>query len=467
LKVEGWLLDIYPKHGEMVLWIKKRSGECIRLTERWNQRLYVAGNLADLMTLASRDEIADRCVFVEKYERLKDLEKSKVLQMTVRSDREAASLARRILRWGNYERYRLYNVDVPSSQMYLYEKDLFPLASIEATAEQDIISWRLLDRVEDTDYSLPEFRVARLSLETAEERRIRTFKDKLARITIGLDGESLLVDSGSEVEKLLKFIAIFNELDPDIVITEDGDSFLFPYLSHRAAVNEVLEELKLGREGAPFDIMEGDGRSYFSYGRIYYRSSAARLHGRIHIDEGNAYLYSDCGLEGLIEVARTCRIPLQRASRSTIGTSMTSLQLYQAVKDDILIPWNKNETEDFKDGLELLLADRGGFIFEPKTGIRDSVGEIDFTSLYPMLMMTKNLSAETVNCSCCPDSSNRVPELGYNICYKRTGIVPKTLRILLKKRAEYKRFKKEAKDPPLKEMYDRRQAALKWILVCS
>jgi len=82
-------------------------------------------------------------------------------------------------------------------------------------------------------------------------------------------------------------------------------------------------------------------------------------------------------------------------------------------------------------------------------------------------MMTKNLSAETVNCSCCPDSPNRVPELGYNICHKRTGIVPKTLRILLEKRAEYKRFKKEAKDPPLKEMYDRRQAALKWILVCS
>jgi DNA polymerase-2 len=45
------------------------------------------------------------------------------------------------------------------------------------------------------------------------------------------------------------------------------------------------------------------------------------------------------------------------------------------------------------------------------------------------------------------------------------GIVPKTLRLILRKRADYKQLRNEAADPRLKEVYDRRQNALKWILV--
>jgi len=98
-------------------------------------------------------------------------------------------------------------------------------------------------------------------------------------------------------------------------------------------------------------------------------------------------------------------------------------------------------------------------------GLHDWVGEIDFASMYPFLMAARNISAETVLCECCPDSKLRVPELGYNVCEKRVGIVPKTLRLILKKRADYKQLRNEAEDPQLKEVYDRRQNALKWILV--
>ncbi|MGB9024272.1 MAG: DNA polymerase domain-containing protein, partial [Candidatus Bathyarchaeia archaeon] len=115
----------------------------------------------------------------------------------------------------------------------------------------------------------------------------------------------------------------------------------------------------------------------------------------------------------------------------------------------------------------ILLADRGGFIYEPKFGIHDGVGEVDFSSLYPTIMLKRNLSGETVNCRCCPDSPDRVPEVGFHICRRRQGIVPASLEVLLKKRAKYKRWKNEAKDPPARMRYDQRQAALKWILVCS
>ena len=113
----------------------------------------------------------------------------------------------------------------------------------------------------------------------------------------------------------------------------------------------------------------------------------------------------------------------------------------------------------------LLVGDRGGFVYEPRVGAHDFVGEVDFSSMYPSIMADNNISAETVLCKCCPDSPIRIPELNYNICIKRKGIVPKTLRFVVDKRLYYKKMKKESPDPHLREVYDNRQIALKWILV--
>jgi len=87
------------------------------------------------------------------------------------------------------------------------------------------------------------------------------------------------------------------------------------------------------------------------------------------------------------------------------------------------------------------------------------------STLFTSYMANRNISAETVLCRCCPDSKLRVPELGYNVCEKREGIVPRTLRMILRKRATYKRLRNEAEDPKLRQVYNDRQNALKWILV--
>jgi DNA polymerase elongation subunit (family B) len=85
--------------------------------------------------------------------------------------------------------------------------------------------------------------------------------------------------------------------------------------------------------------------------------------------------------------------------------------------------------------------------------------------MYPAIMRKYNISAETVLCKCCPDSSIRIPDPNYHICMKRTGMVLKTINLALTKRLNYKRLKNEAVDARLKEVYDRRQTTLKWILV--
>jgi DNA polymerase elongation subunit (family B) len=466
LKNQGWIIDLYPKDCDMIVWLKSLDGRCIKVVDRWQPVIYVSGELNALLDLACQPFIP-KCSLTYKFTRPGDAARSTVLETEVKNETHAITLAQRIQQYGNFK-FRLYNVDIPFTQMYLYQKNLFPLAFVQVENTNSNVQWTLKDSREALDYKLPPLHTIRLQVRTAKVNRIQTFNDRLGSLKIiRSDGESFEIDSGSECEKLFSLVEAFREMDPDIVLTEDGDSFIFPYLARRALHNSIEHDLILDREGAPLRIYETQGHSYFSYGKILYRQKAARLLGRLHIDEANAFFVNDCGLEGLFEVARTCIIPIQRASRTTIGTSMTSLQLYHAVKEDVLIPWSKNSPEEFKDGNELMTADRGGFIFEPKVGIHDTIGELDFSSLYPTIMFKKNLSGETVNCTCCSNSPYKVPELTFNICERWQGIVPRSLDILLRKRAAYKKFKNEAMDPPTRLKYNQRQAALKWILVCS
>ena len=448
----------------MVFWLKKPDGRCVKLTDRWKPRIHVGGDYDDLVHLACKPYVK-QSRFVEKHERAGDLENSRVLEIEVDTDGGAAKLAHRIQRDDNYSRFRLYDVDVPSPQVYLYQKDLFPLAYVEAEEKDGHITWNLKDSREIIDFSQPPLRQVRLEVKTKRDGKIPKFTDKIGSIHIErVNNDSFEMDSETELDKILDLVYFFKREDPDVVFTKGGDSFIFPYLARRANENGILDKLIFGRDTAPLRVYEVQGHSYFSYGKILYRDTAARLLGRLHIDSNNAFISADCGLEGLFEISRTCIIPLQRASRATIGTNMTSLQLYHAVKKQVLIPWNKSQPETWNDHKAIVDADRGGFIYGPSTGIHDDVGEIDFTSLYPTIMRDKNLSGETVNCRCCPRSIDLVPETNYRICNQQNGIVAQSLDILLKRRLSYKRLESKHK---LEEKFKQRQSALKWILVCS
>ncbi len=158
------------------------------------------------------------------------------------------------------------------------------------------------------------------------------------------------------------------------------------------------------------------------------------------------------------------RLPVQRAARRSPGTAMTSLQMDRAINDGVLIPWRKNEPEKAKTALQLLTVDKGGLTFQPRIGEYENVAEIDFASMYPTLMITRNISPETVLCSCC--RNNAVPEAGYNICEKRRGLIPLTLEPLVERRKVYKRLMKDA-DERTRAIYGARRAAIKWMLVTA
>ena len=183
---------------------------------------------------------------------------------------------------------------------------------------------------------------------------------------------------------------------------------------------------------------------------------------------------------------------IQRA-RASIGKCLSSLQFYNATRKGVLIPWKPVIAEHFKSMNALLIADRGGLIYEPEVGVHEQVAEFDFDSLYPNIMRKYNISAETVNCDCCyrdyhhhltcfnrnindnvvitgpkADPLLTIHEADHNYaCSKRIGIIPISLRILLEKRLLYKKLKDSIQNHTLKEKYNSRQSILKWILVTS
>jgi DNA polymerase elongation subunit (family B) len=467
--VRGWLLDLYPSaFGQMAVWLIDEDGGRVRLVDEFQPRIYVSGREEDLERLRARffgNRLIASCGFVSRWASPADAERSRVLEVVVKDCRRVAFLVREVLELGGYLRYHVHNCDLRSEQAYLYARDVFPLAFLEVEVEGGRLGYRLLDSVESVDYEVPPLRIMRIRVDVAKRGKMAGFADPLDRIVVSQGGEETVVDSGDEGEKLLRFVDVVRRLDPDVLVTRGGDSYLFPYIARRALLNDVADKLVLGREDTPLAVGRRRGSTFFSYGRTFYRAPMQRLYGRVHVDEANTFILGECGLDGLVEIARTCRVPLHVAARSSIGSSMSSLQFYQAIKDGVLIPRNKSIPEAFKSAYELLVGDRGGFVYEPRMGIHDHVGEVDFTSMYPSLMAENNISAETVLCKCCPDSKIRIPELGYHVCEKRVGIVPKVLKLVITKRLKYKQLRNETSDEKLRAVYEGRQGALKWILV--
>jgi DNA polymerase elongation subunit (family B) len=468
--MQGWILDLYPGNpGEMVVWLKLDDGTATRLVDHWSPSIFIgADSIADLdvpLKIVAQDIAWTKVV--RKFERVTDRARSEVVEAKIKDARKAQQVAGRIERLGPYGAHRLYNADVPPAQSYLYEHDLFPLARCEVKPNCQQLQWNLDDDVWAYDYAVPNLRQVEVDVDIRKEGKIARFTDRIMAITIeNGGGEKLTIDAGSEADKLLGLVKALHDADPDFVLTNDGDTFLLPYLVKRAEASGVAGRLVLDRDGTILKIPSKGGTSYFSYGRIHYKPSAMKLYGRLHIDVNTSFAYSEAGFEGLFELSRICRMPMQTASRASIGKALSSLQFYHASKMDLLVPWKPTLVEHFKDRNELLMADRGGFIFEPKMGVHEGVAELDFNALYPNIMYRKNISAETVKCSCCPDSNNRVPELGWNICQKRIGIVPTAMKIIVEKRLKYKELKKNAKGTDY-DKYNERQAVLKWIGVCS
>src|SRR5271169_5712619 len=216
----------------MVVWLKLEGGETRRLVDRWAPSIFAASDsrqdLADLEKGRGRDFSWSRRVM--RYERATDRSESEVLELVVDDAKKLAPLAESVERSRPFGTYRLYNVDVPPEQLYLYENDLFPLAYCEVSETPDGLCWELHDDIWSCQYAVPELRSVDVEVVVRKSGKMAKVSDPIESISLKCgDGSVSSMAGGSERDKILALVEEVRRLDPDLVFTSDGDAFVLPY----------------------------------------------------------------------------------------------------------------------------------------------------------------------------------------------------------------------------------------------
>lgn len=360
---------------------------------------------------------------------------------------------------------RFFDADVPLETRYLVDRGLFPAGRVAAEVvppPAEAGAPLLVREIVSTagpcdDMPEPPLRVATLRVEAGG-----------GGLLLEADGAAHGVEAADARGLVEGLNALVRRLDPDVLVTEGGDAEFLPALE--AASAAAGAPLRLDRDGAPPGPRRvGRPGSFWSYNRIVRRHATRPLYGRWHLDRRHGFYFAAAGLGGLLEIARFARIPVQRMARVAPGTAVSSMQAAEALRSGILVPRAKGEPEGERSALDLLVADKGGLTYVPPAGAFGEVAELDFASMYPSIMVFRNVSPERLNCRCCPDAPP-APETTHRLCLRKEGLVPRVLRPLLDRRADWRRRRDaaaEAGDAAARAACDRRQTALKWALVCS
>jgi DNA polymerase, archaea type len=229
----------------------------------------------------------------------------------------------------------------------------------------------------------------------------------------------------------------------DLVASHNPDLILLPYadtwvpLMVRKARRYGLEPT-ISRTGFFKQIAS---KSYWSYGKVNHKDGAMIPEGRILIDTAKSFVYAESGLKGVLMASRLSGLSPNLTSRFTPGTLISSYEVFEALRRGVAVPFRKRDAEGFRNISDLRACDKGGMMFQPEPGVYEKVHQIDFTSLYPSIIVKYNLSPETIE----------HPEM--------KGFLSAVLSSLLNLRIETKKLKKFNPD------YAGIDSVLKWMLV--
>lgn len=448
-EVNGWMLDVFENTQipGVVMWFLSDKGERLRLHQPLPITFYVAGPAAHLREVwrylkdhpsrprLSRDQKSD----------LFKPEPVDLLAVEMNSLSEQQRLFRQLLQ--DFPNLTYYDADLSIAVRHAARYQTFPLCRCRVRFYESFLIEELevLDSRWDLDPELPELRV--LELEPDCDPAHAAPLALCAR----MKGQSYRFSLQPVRPLLINLQALLRRLDPDLILTRWGDTWLLPYLFELMEKHDF--ELELNRE-AGRKYMQRPERSYFSYGQMIYSGQQIHLFGRWHIDLKNAMFWGDLGLDGIFEMARVTAQPVQVAARTSPGTGISTMQVITALEHKILVPWHKQQGERQKTALELIESDLGGLVYQPLVGLHRDVGAIDFISMYPAIMVRSNISPETAK-----------PRL-LETSDEPQGLIPLTLEPLLEKRVSLKhRMGSLPRWDPRRKVDQERSGAHKWLLV--
>ncbi|MEM2534493.1 MAG: DNA-directed DNA polymerase I, partial [Candidatus Nezhaarchaeales archaeon] len=169
---------------------------------------------------------------------------------------------------------------------------------------------------------------------------------------------------------------------------------------------------------------------------------------------------------------RIAKMSMEDVTRQGISNWIRNMLYFEHRKRNYLIP-RKDEiiavkgqavTEARIKGKKYM----GAIVLKPPAGVYFNVAVLDFTSLYPSIVKTRNLSYEVINCNHPECKSNTIPSTPHWVCVKKQGLTSILIGMLRDIRALwFKPMSRKVQDPAKRSLYEVVEKSLKVILNAS
>ena len=305
---------------------------------------------------------------------------------------------------------------------------------------------------------------------------------------------------GNDKDLLKMFVKDLLSLDPDVVVGYNSNGFDWPYLLARARINRVrLDVSRGGGEPAPsvyghYSVVGRANIDLYDFAEEVYEVKVKTLENiadylgvkkkseRVLIDASNVYKYWDNPskrpllieyakddvestyglaekfLPFAIHLSNIVGLTLDQVGAASVGYRVEWYLIREAYKSNELVP---NRTERSYETY------KGGMVLKPRPGLHENIAVLDFSSMYPNIMVKYNVSPDTYvppGEPVDPDEVYVAPEVGHRFRKTPTGFYKRVIEKLLAARRGIREEMK--KYPPGSYQYrllDERQRAIKVI----
>ena len=289
------------------------------------------------------------------------------------------------------------------------------------------------------------------------------------------ENEVLQTKNDSDGETIRRFGEHVSKMNPDFVLSFEGNSIHWPYLVKRA--NKTKTPLKVGRDGGPphqslyghYSLMGRANVDLLNFADDLYEvknktiENAAKYLGiqssnQKPIDETAYFDYwskpdrretlikqleeqteiilkiGQEAIDYVIQISALSGLPPDQVIAAAVGFRVDNYLMMETHKLGQLIPSRMEQP---------IVPYKGAIVLEPKVGLHDNVASLDFSSMYPSLMIKYNISPDTLVTGKEKEDVFEVPEVKHRFRKNPSGFYRVVLTKLIEARkatkAELKR----------------------------
>ncbi|MCX6800834.1 MAG: DNA-directed DNA polymerase [Candidatus Diapherotrites archaeon] len=387
--------------------------------------------------------------------------------------------------------FEIFEYDVPFGKRYLLDKRLNPCGFVDIEFEPASNEIKKITPSNEIVEPMRDIEAIAFDLETYCGKKFAIGAEPIIMASMADMREELgrVISYKTKKVKGLELVEseekVINEIEKglneaDLIVTYNGDNFDFHYVKERAKklgaefkINGV--EPRIIRKGLDNAAKLSGVQHIDSYQIMRFLQRTGAIHivkldienvsekvfgekkEKVYPLELNEAWENGKGLERMVdynlkdsivamkiakeylplfmEISKLTSQTLFDTTRSATSSMVEDLLMKEAHHKGFVAPNKPNEFE-VRERIENPI--KGAFVKEPLVGLHENIAVLDFASLYPSIIVSHNISPETLNCEHEECKKNVSPD-GTWFCKKEKGLFPEVLGGLVTERIKLKR----------------------------